>query len=521
MPLPVHSGRVTRTAAKASPASPSDVVLYTQIDNDASGGGVSQEFEALFATFDCDSADDFVIPDGQAWVINSVTMNGQYTLGAGPASGANLTILADNAGLPGTAVCTYAAQTPSDTGGTFTFTLPTSCTLNAGTYWLDVQAQLNFLPGNAEWKAETRTVQSNAAALWRDPGDGFGTGCTDWSSLQTCLGAPGPDLMFSLSGALVIATPVALSVDDFGAGNLNGVYEIGETATIAPSWENGTADVFTLQGLVADFSGPVGPSYVVNDGSADYGAIAGGATSNCQTATDDCMAITITGDRPAQHFDATLTEQPTVGFLAPTAGLPPKVWTLHVGESFTDVPTTDNFYKYIETIYHFGVTGGCGAGTDYCPANTVTRAQMAVFLLKAKNGAAYTPPVCSGTVFADVPCTGGIFDPWIEDLATQGITGGCGGGNYCPGNPVTRAQMAVFLEKTLRGAPYVPPACTGTVFADVPCTGGVFDPWIEKLFNDGITGGCGGGNYCPGNTVTRGQMAVFLTKTFSLVLYGP
>ena len=61
---------------------------------------------------------------------------------------------------------------------------------------------------------------------------------------------------------------------------------------------------------------------------------------------------------------------------------------------------------------------------------------------------AYVPPACSGTVFNDVPCTGGVFDPWIEDLASRGITGGCGGGNYCPSSPVTRAQMAVFVVKT-------------------------------------------------------------------------
>lgn len=126
------------------------------------------------------------------------------------------------------------------------------------------------------------------------------------------------------------------------------------------------------------------------------------------------------------------------------------------------------------------------------------------------------PPPCSGAFFDDVPCTGGIFDAWIEDLAGRGITSGCGGGDYCPSKPVTRAQMAVFLLKTDQGTAYVPPVCTGTVFTDVPCTGGVFDPWIEDLAGRGITGGCGGGKYCPGSSVTRAQMAVFLVKTFAL-----
>ena len=527
MPLPATTGHSIKPSAKP-PAAPdiSPPVLYDQADNDTGSAVVSQDFETAFDGFDSEAADDFVVPSGVSWAIESVKMNGQYFNGSGPAAAVNLTIFDDNAGVPGNAECSYPLQTPTDSpAGTFTFALPTNCVLPPGTYWLDVQARMDFSAGG-EWGPEERSVQSNSAALWQNPLDGFATGCTSWSAMQPCVSGPGPDLMFTLYGQTVIATPTALLVDETGAGNQNGVLEIGETATIAPSWNNGTADVFLLQGQVADFSGPAGPSYVVNDGSADYGAVAGGATSNCETATGDCMAVTITGTRPSQHFDASLTEQPSVGFLtAPTSGMPPKVWTLHVGESFTDVPTTNNFYKYIETIYHFGITGGCGAGTDYCPGNTVTRAQMAVFLLKAKNGSMYTPPACTGTVFGDVPCTGGIFDPWIEDLANQGITGGCQVSPplYCPGNPVTRAQMAVFLEKTLRGAPYIPPPCTGTVFGDVPCTGGIFDPWIEKLYADGVTGGCQASPllYCPNNPNTRGQMAVFLTKTFTLVLYGP
>lgn len=182
---------------------------------------------------------------------------------------------------------------------------------------------------------------------------------------------------------------------------------------------------------------------------------------------------------------------------------------------FTDVPGADIFHDDVEKLIRNGVTAGCGAGA-YCRNASVTRAQMAVFLLKASLGAGYAPPACTGTVFTDVPCTGGIFDPWIEDLAARQITGGCGAGLYCPNDPVTRAQMAVFLLKTLLGSAYNPPQCTGGLFLDVPCTGGAFDPWIEDLADRGITAGCGGGNYCPSSPNTRGQMAVFLVRTFSL-----
>jgi hypothetical protein len=71
---------------------------------------------------------------------------------------------------------------------------------------------------------------------------------------------------------------------------------------------------------------------------------------------------------------------------------------------------------------------------------------MAVFLLRAADPS-FTPAPCTAPPFADVPC-GNPFAPWIQELVARHITVGCGGGNYCPGDPVTRAEMAVFLVKT-------------------------------------------------------------------------
>jgi hypothetical protein len=138
---------------------------------------------------------------------------------------------------------------------------------------------------------------------------------------------------------------------------------------------------------------------------------------------------------------------------------------------------------------------------------------MAVFLLKAMYGAAYVPADATGTVFNDVPADN-IFAKWIEQLAAEGITGGCGGGNYCPNTPVSREQMAVFLLVAEHGTGYTPPAATG-VFNDIPADY-PFAPWIEALAAEGITGGCGGGNFCPKTAVNRGQMAVFLVAAFDL-----
>ena len=64
---------------------------------------------------------------------------------------------------------------------------------------------------------------------------------------------------------------------------------------------------------------------------------------------------------------------------------------LHVGGSFPDVPTNNPFYPFVENLLHNGVTSGC-AGGGYCPGSNVTRAQMAVFLLKARWGAVFRRP---------------------------------------------------------------------------------------------------------------------------------
>ncbi len=180
---------------------------------------------------------------------------------------------------------------------------------------------------------------------------------------------------------------------------------------------------------------------------------------------------------------------------------------------FADVPVSNPFYAYVTTLVLNGATAGCGSG-NYCVDAPINRAQMAVFLLKGKHGLCYVPPAATGTVFGDVHA-GDFAADWIEALAAEGITGGCGSGNYCPVDPVRRDQMAVFLLKAEHGTSYAPPACTAGFFGDVACPS-VFADWIQQLFAEQITGGCGGGNYCPLNPSTRGQMAVFITKTFGL-----
>jgi len=290
----------------------------------------------------------------------------------------------------------------------------------------------------------------------------------------------------------------------------NGVLESGETVQVAPAWENTLVAGQAFTGGASGLAGPGGGAYTINDGTADYGTVGAGATGNCNGQSGDCYLMTITGSRPAAHWDATFNETLTSNGIV-------KVWTLHVGDSFPDVPRSHPFYRYVETLFHSGVTGGCGGG-NFCPGGSVTRAQMAVFLLKSMLGPNNVPPAATGTVFGDVHL-GDFAADWIEELAGFQITGGCGNGNYCPGDPVRRKQMAVFLLKAEHGSGYTPPGCMG-LFGDVPCPS-QFADWIEQFAAEGVTGGCGNGNYCPDSVNIRGQMAVFLVKAFGLELYGP
>ena len=123
------------------------------------------------------------------------------------------------------------------------------------------------------------------------------------------------------------------------------------------------------------------------------------------------------------------------------------------------------------------------------------------------HGGSYVPDPGVGNIFLDVPASYWASG-WIELLSSDGITNGCGKDIYCPENSTTRAQMAVFLLRAKHGQDYAPPTPTG-VFNNVPLTHWAVG-WIEQLAAEGITKGCGTDIYCPKDSVTRAQMAVFL-----------
>jgi hypothetical protein len=163
--------------------------------------------------------------------------------------------------------------------------------------------------------------------------------------------------------------------------------------------------------------------------------------------------------------------------------------------------------------YAWTLTGGTidsGQGTDTISFTSGAAATLMTISIAESNG------TCSGSDattmqvdFSDVPASN-PFHTFICTIARNGITAGCGSGNYCPGSNVLRSQMAVFLLRGEHGSTYTPPPATG-IFGDV-LPSNPFAPWIEQLYNEGITGGCSTNPllYCPNNPVSRAGMAVFL-----------
>ena len=428
---------------------------------------------------------------------NRVTITGDTTVTANYLQAPVLT-WANPSDIPfGTALSDAQLNATASTPGTFTYNPAAGTVLGIGTHTLHV----DFTPTDtATYAPASRdvsiTVTKSATVItWANPADivyGTPLGATQ---LNATANTPGAFTYNPVSGTVLAVGTHTLHVD----------FTPTDTVNYTPASRDVSITVTKIAPVIT---------------WADPTAIAQGTPLST-------MQLNATADVPGAF-----TYTPTAG-----AFLSAGMHTLHVdfvptdavhyantsrdvslivlgNTIFADVPEGHWARSFIERLYLNHVTSGCG-GTplNYCPDTNVNRAMMAVFVLRATHGPDFTPPPATGEVFTDVPVNS--FAAWIEELAAEGITSGCGDGMYCPNAPVTRAQMAVFLVKAMYGADYIPPAATGAVFTDIPANG-FAAAFIEQLASDGVTSGCGGGNFCPNAYITRAQMAVFLVKAFSL-----
>jgi hypothetical protein len=175
------------------------VVLYDQYDNGTAQATFSGTLSD-FVGFDADLADDFVVPSGETWNVESIDADGLYFNGGGPANDFNVFFYTDSAGLPGTQIYSATAQSYVQNGTTFTVTLAVPAVLSEGTYWVEVQGNTTFAT-EGQWGWTDRTVQSFSPAAWQNPGGGFGV-CPTWApKLAVCIPtAGGPDQVYRLNG---------------------------------------------------------------------------------------------------------------------------------------------------------------------------------------------------------------------------------------------------------------------------------------------------------------------------------
>jgi hypothetical protein len=277
---------------------------------------------------------------------------------------------------------------------------------------------------------------------------------------------------------------------------------------------NGSLDRLA-ESLALCFS-PINPTSQSFTASGGTGTVVVDALPSCpwSVINNDPSFITVTSATSGSGY-GTVTYS-----VSANAGTTPRTGTLSIaaatytvsqGAAFADVPTTHLFYNDIGKLSARGVTVGC-TSTNYCPDDPVTREQMAAFIIRALGD--FNPPTPAMQRFVDVPPEN-LFYAFIEEMAARGITVGCDldGLLYCPGDPVTRQQMATFIMRALgEFNPATPPSQR---FTDVSPMN-QFYAFIDRLWVRGVTVGCGGSNFCPTDPVTRGQMAAFLVRAFDL-----
>ena len=199
---------------------------------------------------------------------------------------------------------------------------------------------------------------------------------------------------------------------------------------------------------------------------------------------------------------------------------------------FKDVPFTYSetfggikysLFPYIQAFYNAGFTTGCATIPTplYCPADSLTRAEASVFILKAINGVGFMPPVPPGYPFVFLTDNWNLglwAHPWAEEMYHAKLTSGCSTNplKFCPWDLLPRDQASVYALKIKYGTSYVPPKATGKVFADMTNPALWSTAWAEKAYQDGLMVACGTQSgkplFCPSTHLDRAWTAYMIVK---------
>ena len=191
------SGPIPNSSAQF-PIQPRGSVLYDQSGTAANGAAIQFSNSA----YDSEGADDFVVTDASGWSVSGLNL--QTSFSAAPPGGVtyDVNFYADSGGTPGaTAACSYpgVAGTLDGTATALSISLPAPCDLAQGTYWLSVVPNMTWPPQFYWSLGADATI--GAPGQWRNPADGYGSGCTAWSPLTAC-GFVETNYLFQVIGAV-------------------------------------------------------------------------------------------------------------------------------------------------------------------------------------------------------------------------------------------------------------------------------------------------------------------------------
>ncbi|RJP53339.1 MAG: peptidase S8 [Anaerolineaceae bacterium] len=197
--------------------------------------------------------------------------------------------------------------------------------------------------------------------------------------------------------------------------------------------------------------------------------------------------------------------------------------------TFSDVSFDHPQWAYIEAIWNAGYTSGCDINPlRFCPDQPLTRAELAVFMLRGNFGADYVPPVAPWNTFIDDWSPGDWAEKWAEGMWLEGLTAGCQDPNeitpkmFCPWDLSTRDQISVFGLRMKYGMNYTPPVATGTMLADMTDVDYWGTKWAEQAYLDQLLPSCGVQGilplYCPDDLVNRAWGAYLIVKAKDLTL---
>ncbi|MDP4664119.1 MAG: T9SS type A sorting domain-containing protein [Salibacteraceae bacterium] len=212
-------------------------LLYDQTANVGTSGILCRAHtDVASQIYDTEGVDDFTIPTGATWSIDSIVAPGFYNVVAPNASKTIVTIYNDNSGLPGTVAWADTLNDGDpDNDGTLEPHFIDPIVLTGGTYWLSVKLYTSTTPWY--WNRITAQV-SNYQFLWQNPNGGYAV-CTSWAGLNPCLAIADSSVAFQIYGCEGIKPSVDLGPDTTLCQNVTYTLATGSSnANFQHLWSN-------------------------------------------------------------------------------------------------------------------------------------------------------------------------------------------------------------------------------------------------------------------------------------------